>query len=166
MKKQMLNCVLSLAVGTLTFVQPVHAATCWNQQEEAAAKVRDLQSRLMVATMRCRAMGIDILQAYNEFVRTNRSTIQAANGVIKAQFTTAYGQEGQAYYDRFTTALANEYGADPTSGAICSETEGAAAEAAEANGDLVRLLTVAERMGSEPRLPGGRCPITFSALAE
>lgn len=166
MKKHMLNCVLALAVGTLAFVQPVQAATCWNQQEEAAAKVRDLQSRLMVATMRCRAMGIDILQAYNEFVRTNRSTIQAANGVIKAQFMTAHGREGQVFYDRFTTALANEYGADPTSSAICSETEDAAVEAAEANGDLVRLLMVAEHMGSEPHLPGGRCPITFSALAE
>ena len=41
---------------------PAHAAmSCWNENETAAARVRDLQSRLMVDALRCRAYGIDIL---------------------------------------------------------------------------------------------------------
>ena len=40
---------------------PAQAAMgCWNQTQVAAAKVRDLQSRLMVATLRCQAMGVDV----------------------------------------------------------------------------------------------------------
>jgi len=163
MKKQLFNCVLGLAVGALTFAQPVQAASCWNQQEEAAAKIRDLQSRLMVSTLRCRAMGIDVLENYNEFVRANRSTIQAANGVIKAQFTANHGSQGQTQFDRFTTSMANEYGADPTNRSVCADAAAAASEAAAANGDLPRLLAVADRLGSAPKLPGGQCPITLTA---
>ncbi|HYJ28845.1 MAG TPA: hypothetical protein VEW25_00710, partial [Allosphingosinicella sp.] len=36
---------------------------CWNESQVAAARVRDLQSRLMVDALRCRAFGIDILEA-------------------------------------------------------------------------------------------------------
>jgi hypothetical protein len=160
----MLKGALGLAAAALAFAQPARAAmACWGHQEAAAAKIRDLQSRLMVATMRCRAMGLDVLPAYNAFVRVNRSTLQAANGVIKAQFASGYGEAGETFYDRFTTALANEYGDDPTSGAICGETEAAAEEAVAAEGDIARLLALAERMGPPPALPGGECPITFSA---
>src|SRR5688500_10832188 len=98
-------CVAVAAAGF--YMQPAHAAmACWNPKQVAAAKVRDLQSRLMVATMRCSAMGIDVLPAYNAFVRTNRTTIQAANGLIKAQFSSGFGVRGQTEYDKFTTALA------------------------------------------------------------
>ena len=159
-------CVAVAAAGFLA--QPARAApSCWNAQRVAAAKVRDLQSRLMVATMRCSAMGIDILPAYNDFVRTNRSTIQAANGVIKAQFNAAYGGgRGQTEYDRFTTRLANAYGADPTDAAICSHTAALARQAVAANGDINRLLQVVESMGRTPDLPGGECQVTFADAAQ
>ena len=117
----------------------------------------------MVATMRCSAMGINILPAYNEFVRTNRSTIQSANGLIKAQFSASYGGGGGVTeYDRFTTRLANAYGADPTNAAICERTASLAHLAVDANGDIGKLLQVAESMGRTPDLPGGECQITFA----
>ena len=147
--------------------EPAHAAaSCWNPQQVAAAKVRDLQSRLMVATMRCRAMGIDVLPAYNEFVRTNRTTIQAANSVIKARFTTGFAMRGQFEYDRFTTSLANAYGADATSTEICHDTEARAREAVAAKGDANRLLEIVESMGPTPYLPGGQCKVDFAQAAQ
>lgn len=164
MTKMMMKGAVGLAVSVLMSVQPAQAAmSCWGPQEAAAAKVRDLQSRLMVATMRCRAMGVDVLTQYNQFVRDNRETIQQANGVLKAQFSSGYGSEGQTFYDRFTTALANEYGAEPTSGEICDQVAGEAAEAAAARGDIRRLLELADRLGPTPQLPGGECPISFSS---
>jgi hypothetical protein len=144
-------------------MQPANAAMgCWNQRQVAAAKIRDLQSRLMVATMRCSAMGIDVLSSYNAFVRTNRVALQQANGVIKAQFSTGYGARGQTEYDRFTTALANAYGADPTNASICRETANRASEAVSANGDQTRLLQIVDAMGSAPKLPGGECKMNFA----
>ena len=155
---------LGFAAAALVFVQPAQAAmSCWGEEERAAAKIRDLQSRLMVATVRCRAMGVDVLTAYNDFVRVNRETIQAANGVIKAQFAAGHGPQAQTFYDRFTTALANEYGDDPTNVEVCGETAEVASEAAAAQGDIGLLLALAERTGPSPQLPGGECPISFAA---
>jgi hypothetical protein len=163
MKKTMLKCAFGLAAGALAFAQPAQATmACWGQQQAAAAKIRDLQSRLMVATMRCRAMGVDVLAAYNDFVRVNRTTIQQANGLIRAQFTSGYGPQADTFYDSFTTALANEYGADPTNDEVCGQTAEAAAEAVAAQGDVPQLLALAERLGPAPQLPGGECPISFA----
>jgi hypothetical protein len=164
MLKHVLKGSLSMAVAATCLVaQPAQAAmSCWNQQNMAAAKIRDLQSRLMVATMRCHAMGVDVLPAYNDFVRSNRSTIQAANGLIKAQFAQGFGSNAQNEYDRFTTRLANAYGADATNVAICQQTAARAREAVAANGDLDRLLRIAEAMGPVPQLPGGECKISFA----
>lgn len=155
---------LGAAAAAFALAQPARAQmSCWGQQEAAAAKVRDLQSRLMVATLRCRAMGFDRDAAYNGFITANQSTLTAASGVIKAQFDHAYGRDGATYYDRFATSLANQYGADATSGEICDRTEAAAQEGAAAAGDVGKLLTLADSFGRAPALPGGECPIVFSA---
>jgi hypothetical protein len=145
---------------------PAQAAmSCWNESATAAARVRDLQSRLMVDALRCRAYGIDILGAYNEFVRSNRATLQAANAVIMGQFERGYGRGAQTEYDRFATALANAYGADRTSGATCAEAAGIAAEAVAAGGDIERLVEIEERLGAAPALPGGQCRMSFETAA-
>jgi hypothetical protein len=147
------------AAGALLASQPAQAAMgCWNQEPAAAAKVRDFQSRLMVAALRCRAMGLDVLAAYNEFIRQNRSALQAENNLIHAQFDTGYGAESETYYDRFTTSLANRYGGDATSEQICNDTAWAAQEGAAAAGDVSKLIALADRFGSLPELPGGECP--------
>src|SRR4051812_21223763 len=145
--------------GALLAAQPAQAAMgCWNQEPAAAAKVRDFQSRLMVAALRCRAMGVDVLAAYNDFVRQNRSALQAENNLIHAQFHTGYGAESETYYDRFTTSLANRYGGEATNAGICYDTASAAQEGAAAAGDVSKLLALADRFGSSPELPGGECP--------
>jgi hypothetical protein len=141
------------------------AVGCWNEGQVAAAQVRDLQSRLMVDALRCRAFGIDILGAYNEFIRSNRATIQAANAVIMAQFSRGFGGGAQTEYDRFTTAMANAYGADRTDAGTCAEAASAAAEAVAAAGDIERLVEIEQRFGPGPTLPGGQCPIRFETAA-
>jgi hypothetical protein len=83
--------------------------------------------------------------------------------VIRAQFDRGYGPEGQRFYDSFATAMANQYGADATSGEICEETAAVAAEAVAARGDVARLVDLADRTGRSPELPGGVCPITLTA---
>ena len=146
------------AAAALLAAQPAQAAMgCWDEQPTAAAKVRDLQSRLMVATLRCQAMGMDTTAAYNDFVRQNRTALQGANGLIKAQFDTGYGKDGATYYDRFATSLANKYGGDATNAQICNDTVAAAQEAAAAAGDLGKLVALADRFGPTPELPGGAC---------
>lgn len=151
------------AAAALLGARPAQAAMdCWNAQQTSAAKVRDLQSRLMVAALRCKAMGYDVLAAYNEFVRRDRDALQAANGILRAQFATGYGKDADLYYDRFATSLANRYGGDATSIEICDDTAAALQQAAAAAGDLDRLVAIADRFGQAPELPGGVCPTAAS----
>ena len=155
------------AAAMLCTAQPANAALgCWNETQVAAAKVRDLQSRLMVASLRCQAMGVSIVPAYNQFVRANRATIQGANGVIMAQFRAGHGSEAQTQYDRFATALANVYGDDATDPAICGDTAGLAEEAAAAAGDIRQLVAIEDRLGFSSPLPGGQCGVSFASARE
>lgn len=152
------------AAMTLCAALPANAAMgCWNDTHVAAAKVRDLQSRLMVASLRCSAMGVDVTPAYNRFVVANRAAIQNANGVILAQFRAGHGAQAQLHYDRFTTALANAYGGDATDRRVCADTAAVAEEGAAARGNVGRLLDIADRFGFGSALPGGRCGATFAA---
>lgn len=134
-------------------------ANCWNPEQAAAARVRDLQSKLMVATMQCHAIGAEIAPAYNAFIRINKSGLEGVNGTIKARFAQLFGAAGQAHYDRFTTSLANAYGADQVDASVCEAMRRAASEAETIGGDPTRLLSLAERMGVAPRLPDGLCPV-------
>ena len=164
MTKMGLRGALGLAAAALLYAQPASAAmSCWNEHETAAAKIRDLQSRLMVATLRCQAAGADVSDAYNRFVRANRETIQGANAVLLAQFRTGYGSQAQTHYDRFATALANIYGADATDQAVCADTAALAEEAAAANGDIGQLVAIEDRFGFSSDLPGGECGYSFAA---
>ncbi len=137
---------------------------CWNDTQVAAARIRDLQSRLMVASLRCSAMGVDVTPAYNRFVVANRATIQGANQVILSQFRAGHGAQAQLYYDRFATALANAYGADATDPTVCADTASLADEGARAAGSTALLVAIADRFGFDSALPGGRCAVTFAAL--
>ncbi len=158
---------LFVAAAAMSCVSvPADAAMqCWNPTQVAAAKVRDLQSRLMVATLRCQAMGIDVSGAYNRFVGANRATIQGANAVLLAQFRSGYGGEAQVHYDRFATALANIYGADATDHEVCADTGALADEAAAAAGDIGQLVAIEDRYGFSSTLPGGECGISFASAA-
>jgi hypothetical protein len=154
----------AVAVACLVSVPAQATMGCWNQTQVAAAQVRDLQSRLMVATLRCQGLGMDITAAYNRFVVANRTTIQGANNVIMAQFRSGVGPEAQRHYDSFATSLANAYGGDATDRAICAQTEMAADEAAGAAGDIDRLVALENRLGVMPPLPGGQCEVRFGEV--
>ena len=157
--------LLVAAAALLCVSMPAHAVMgCWNPTQVAAAKVRDLQSRLMVATLRCQAMGADVSGAYNRFVRANLETIHGANVVLLAQFRNGFGSgQGETQYDRFATALANGYGADVTDAAVCAETAALADEAAAANGDIAQLVGIEDRFGFSSDLPGGQCGYSFAS---
>lgn len=134
------------------------STACWSPVEQAAAKVRNLQTRLMDATLRCQLVGADITPVYNQFVRVNRPTLQGANSVLRSRL-------GEKEYDRFITFLANDSG----SAMIDAEHCAAAAQIADAGmvaaGDVQKLVAIEEKMGLKMDLPGGACPITFTLAA-
>ena len=132
---------------------PAASGACWTHADVSAAKVRQMQTKLMVAALRCRASGVDILSSYNRFIRAKRTEITVANNRLKAHFRAASASTGERDYDRYTTALANHYGGARTSDTSCSEAE-TLAQSAASRGSLV---DIAAHDVSSPKLPSGRC---------
>jgi hypothetical protein len=150
----------ALALCLVSTAAPAASASCWTQADVSAAKVRELQTRLMVATLRCRATGVNILASYNNFIAGGRTSIVAANDRLKAHFMTAGAVVGQRDYDRYTTALANAYGAAETGPESCAEASSLAAEAA-AKGDVTAVAAQAVPVAT---LPAAVCPANDSMV--
>src|SRR3546814_11211507 len=103
---------------------------------------------MMVAGLKCRGYGPEMLAAYNRFVVVHRTSIQRHNGVLRARFIRTDGRSaGQRGYDRYTTALANAYGATSADPAACGEMVALAQRAATAR--AIALEIGRARVGKE-----------------
>ena len=139
--------ILSLALAT-----PSAAQGCWNGSTVKAAKIRDLQTILMVGALQCRGSGHDVLADYNRFVKKHRVAIAAHNDVLKSHFVRTGNARG---YDRFTTALANGRSADTVDPDFCRQTAALARDLA--NASPAEIEAAAERLGATPKGVGRVC---------
>ncbi|MBO9575227.1 MAG: hypothetical protein J7494_05795 [Sphingobium sp.] len=148
---------LAVAIAAAMVSGPVSAATCWSADAVDAASIRDFDTSLMVATLRCRLHGVDISGDYNRFVREKRAVLVANNDVLRAQFAAGRGEKaGLDAFDRFATALANSHGAgSDTLG--CDDYKALAKAAVAAAPNRAALLELAGRAGVNPALPAAPC---------
>lgn len=153
----MVRNILVAATAASVAVAPLQAG-CWKSDEASAAGVRELQSMLMVAALRCQVSGHPMMDDYNAFIQSNRAAIGAMNDRIKAHFIQAFGPVGgQRAYDSFTTSMANGYGAAASGAEVCGAADSLAREAAMLNGSTEGLKLLADREGLVAKLPEGLC---------
>jgi hypothetical protein len=95
---------------------PLHAnissydGDCWQGSELDALKVQRFKTMLLVAMLNCRDQEPGIGVDYNRFVRANRALIAEKQGIVRAHFMRARGQEaGLAAYSDYETALGNQF---------------------------------------------------------
>jgi hypothetical protein len=94
--------VFACASGAAT---PV-AAACWEAEEYEAARMRDLQTVLMVSALKCGRADPEMPAAYNKWVGRAKAKLVEGEQKLLAHFV----REGdKSKYDKFTTALANRY---------------------------------------------------------
>lgn len=99
---------LIASLASVSVAQAQTNATCWKQAETDAARVRNVQTVLMIAALECKTSSFAADRLYNDFVAKNRSTLQGHNDALRSYFFRASGEvEGRRAYDRFTTSLAN-----------------------------------------------------------
>ncbi len=148
---------LRTAVFALCTVSITASATagCWTQAEVAAAKVREMQTRLSVAAKACAAGGVDIAPTYNKFLATKRNALSLVDERLRNHFLAAGGDLGDQAYARYNAALELAYGAATASGDSCAEAATLAKEAAGSRGDLI---AVADREVTVATLPSSVCP--------
>jgi hypothetical protein len=153
----MFKTVIAVATACAVLAAPAQSA-CWNAEEASAATVRELQSMLMVAALRCQVSGHAMMEDYNRFVVANRGAIGTINDKLKVHFIRSMGPvAGQRAYDSFTTSMANGYGAAASGGETCGAASSLAREAAMMSGSVEGLLLLADRQGLVARLPEGLC---------
>jgi hypothetical protein len=94
--------VISCLAGSAT---PA-AAACWEAEEYEAARMRDLQTVLMVSALKCGRADPAMPGAYNAWVGRAKAKLIEGEQKLLAHFV----REGdKSRYDKFTTALANRY---------------------------------------------------------
>ncbi len=153
----------ALALGSMAFSGTAQAA-CWTPAEADAATVRDLQSRLMVATLRCARSEHDLLAEYNRFVGSKKPLLQMGNGVLKAHFAKGRTKrQAQQAYDRYAVSLANKYGAGSGDLSECEGMKRLAVLAANSQANQSSLVELANMHRLDPVLPNGRCGIVLAS---
>lgn len=148
--------VAAFALCAVSIAAPASAAGCWSQADVAAAKIHEMQTKLMIAANGCTAGTVDILAGYNKFVAAKRAALNSAEGQLKAHFLAAGGGMGERDYARYTAALEQAYGAATASVESCTEAAALVKDALAARGDLAAVA--AQEIGIAT-LPGAECPI-------
>jgi hypothetical protein len=146
MRKSLIAAAL---VGSITISQALQAA-CWTPQAIAAAKVRTLDTMLMVSALRCRSSGHDFVDSYSSFVNQNRGTLLSAAAELQKHFGTP------ASYDHYVTSIANHYGAG-VQGLSCENISTLAEMARNQGTSVDSLINVADQAGIEPEPDSASC---------
>ncbi len=154
--------VVALMIAAICVDVPAKAA-CWGEADVSAAKVRDLETMLMVSALRCRAGDPAILPAYNSLVKQSRGALTAVNDQLRAHFRSGIGEAaGLNAYDHYVTALANRYGAG-AQGLSCADMASILSAANAEGGSASGLARLASDAGIEPVLDDVRCAESFAA---
>lgn len=134
-------------------------AACWSETAVTAAKIRDMETMLMVASLRCRAGDPRMLSSYNAFIRQSRSALTQVNDQLRAHFAPAGGLNA---YDRYVTSIANRYGAGSES-LDCADFASILQAAGAERGSYAGLARLADAANVDPVIKGGRCGVKVAA---
>jgi hypothetical protein len=97
------------AVFATMSVQPAQA--CWTNAAQDAAKIKHLNTMLMVTALRCRNTADNFLPQYNRFVTKHNGLIGSQNAALKTHLAQAHGARGaEGALDRMSIGYANSYG--------------------------------------------------------
>jgi hypothetical protein len=143
--------LLSAGIALALVATPAGAA-CWQHDEYEAARVRDLQTMLMVSALQCRRQMPGMPAAYNRFVGRARTQLVDGERVLLAHFAR---ESDRSSYDRFTTALANRYAELAQREAFC-ERAMRVLEADEATGGSLPMVVA--MLNARPNGVGDICP--------
>ena len=125
-------------------------ASCWSADAVTAAKVRNLDTMLMVSSLRCRNENASVMGVYSAFVNQNRGILLQANVELQRHFHSADA------LDHYATLLANHYGAGAV-GIDCNSIAAIAQMTHTDGGSVPALAAIAEQAGLDPMLDDSVC---------
>lgn len=145
------NLMVSLAMAGAVST-PV-AAACWEAEEYEAARMRDLQTVLMVSALKCGRADASMPGAYNRWVGRAKDKLVSGEQKLLAHFV----REGdKARYDKFTTALANRYSEYAEDSKFCARAKALLDADEKHNGVLEQVALL---INSKPNGVEEICPV-------
>ncbi len=145
-----------VAVVTAMAAQPAQA--CWSNAAQDAAKIKHLNTMLMVTALRCRNTADNFLPQYNRFVGKHNGLIGSQNNVLKAHLAQTHGAGGALNaLDRMSIGYANSYG-NGHKLMNCGQLKDLAAKLAAEPHGVVTMAAVADSAITGQSWSGGTCP--------
>jgi hypothetical protein len=145
-----------VAAAIVMTVQPAQA--CWDSAAQDAAKIKHLNTMLMVTALRCRNTGDNFLPHYNRFVVRHNGLIGSQNNVLKTHLASTYGAGGALNaLDRMSIGYANSYG-NGHAGMGCSELKLLASKLADEPHGVATMAAVADTVVIGQSWSGAVCP--------
>jgi hypothetical protein len=144
-----------VAVVTAMSVQPAQA--CWTNAAQDAAKIKHLNTMLMVTALRCRNTADNFLPQYNRFVVKHNALIGSQNNVLKSHLAATHGAGGALNaLDRMSIGYANSYGnGHKVMG--CSELKALASKLASESHGVVTMAVAADFAVTGQSWSGATC---------
>ena len=158
----------TLAAATLAVAGPAQAAgaPCWDSGSIGAARISELNTMLMVSSLRCRLVGVDLRPVYERVSALYGQAFQAAEAQIKAHFGGADHTDSRDDYDSYVVGVANYYGSGRSDPATCEAFASIQQTLAETSANLDRLATLAIQLVRDPQVRGGRCPVAGGSVKQ
>ncbi len=141
-------------------VQPAQA--CWTSAAQDAAKIKHLNTMLMVTALRCRNTADNFLPQYNRFVKKHNDLIGSQNNILKSQLAQNYGAGGAVNaLDRMSIGFANSYG---TGHRVmdCRQLKDLAAKLSDEPHGVVTMAAAADFAVTGPSWSGQSCPVNIA----
>jgi hypothetical protein len=147
----------ALAAGAIIMsVQPAQA--CWTNAAQDAAKIKHLNTMLMVTALRCRNTADNFLPHYNRFVAKHNGLIGSQNSVLKSHLAATYGSGGALNaLDRMSIGYANSYGTGHRLMG-CSELKELANKLSSEPHGVVTMAAAADLVVTGQSWSGATCP--------
>jgi hypothetical protein len=150
---------LAAVVAALT-VQPAQA--CWTNASQDAAKIKHLNTMLMVTALRCRNTADNFLPQYNRFVTKHNALIGSQNNVLKSHLAQTYGAGGALNaLDRMSIGYANSYG-NGHKRMGCSELKQLATELSTQPHGVATMAAIADSTVDSKSWVGQACPVSIA----
>lgn len=155
--------ITGVAVSALLAVASPAHAECMTDAAYQSVQIRDVETMLMVATLRCRLVGVDFAGAYNQFVRDKKVVLNTASSDMRNLFIKNYGSaRAEGAYDDYMTKVANGFGGG-NDGLNCQDYAAIVQAASTTASTREGVVSLANSVGSAPRLPWTRCGTSIAS---
>jgi hypothetical protein len=153
--------IVAAAIAFAMIATPAQA--CWNNAEQDAARIANLNQMLMVSGLRCRFGKDNFLHDYNRFVTRNNALLASQHAVIKARYARASGHgAANAELDRFIIGLSNYYGGGHGN-PDCGQLKNLAGNLSSAKLDTASLSRIADENAGVPHQAAIACRVAIAA---